>query len=404
MELKDRLTLFQEMVLCCHNLYFWTYDSNLNLLETNCPDVEMVQHMFHMGDGREILLTYAREHSKPIIMTNLFGLMWIAVPQREESTWGRIYILGPFFTADLSEQVLEVALEQFKLNDTIYAQAEHFLQSLPILSQNRAFEYAIMLYYCISGERISVSDLHYQEGEEAEQKTRPRTHRAGDVHGTYAMEQEMVRMVREGNLNIQRHMSRMALTGSMGKLSDDPNRQMKNALLVCITLFSRAAIEGGLSPEIALAMSDHYIQSVESCKNLQELQILARTMQDDYVTRVHRIRNSTISKPIQEVCDYINLHLEENPTLSQIAANTKYSKCYLSRRFREEIGVSVGTYIMTRRLEHAKDLLQDNKLSAKEVGERLKFCSASYFAKQFKAVYGLGPTEWREQHIETQKK
>lgn len=403
MELKDRLALFQEMVLCCHNLYFWTYDLELNLLETNCPDVEMVQHMFHMGDGREVLLAYAEEHRKPIIMSNAFGLMWIAIPQHADNGWGRVYILGPFFTADLSEQVLETTLERFKLNDVIYAQAEHFLQSLPILSQSRYFEYAVMLYYCITGERISISDLHYQESEEAEQHTKPAAGHTADIHGTYAMEQEMVRLVREGNLNYQKHMSRMAVTGTIGKLSDDPDRQMKNAMLVCIVLFSRAAIEGGLSPEISLTLTDHYFQGVENCKNMQELQTLARTMQDDFVMRVHRIRNSSISRPIQEVCDYINLHLEENPSLEQIARSTKYSKCYLSRKFKEEMGVSVGAFVMNRRLERATDLLKSNSLTVKEICERLKFCSSSYLAKQFKAVYGVIPSEWREQNISEAK-
>ena len=399
MELESRLSLFREMVMCCHNLYFWTYDLELNLLDTNCPDVEIVQNMFHMGDGRDTLRAYAADHSQPIIMTNMFGLMWIAIPQHDENAWGRIYILGPFFTSDLSEQILKAALARFKLSEPIYKQAELFLRSLPLLSHNRSYEYAIMLYYCITGERISVSDLYYQESENAEQHTRPAVKRTADIHGTYAMEQEMVRMVREGNLNIQKHMDRIAVTGTLGKLSKDPERQMKNAMLVCIVLFSRAAIEGGLSPEVALTLTDHYFQGVEDCKNMQELQTLSKTMQNDFVMRVHRIRNSAVSRPIQEVCDYIDLHLEENPSLNIISEHTKYSESYLSRKFREEMGVPVGAFIMRRRLERAADLLHDNKLTVKEIGERLKFCSSSNFSRHFKAVYGVVPSEWREQHM-----
>lgn len=403
MDIEQRLALFREMVLCCHNLYFWTYDLELNLLETNCPDVEMVQHMFHMGNGRETLLSYAEEHSEPIIMTNALGLIWIAIPQHTEDSWGRIYFLGPFLAADLSEEKMKAALSKFRVNAAVFEQAEHFLQSLPILSLNRYFEYAVMMHYCITGERISVSDLHFQESEEAGQLSGQKVKQTTDIHGTYAMEQEMVRMVREGNLNIQKHISRMAVTGNIGKLSDDPHQQMKNALFVCITLFSRAAIEGGLSPEVSLTLSDHYFQSVETCKNMQELQVIARTMQDDYVMRVHRIRNSTVSKPIQEVCDYINLHLEENPSLNRISRHAKYSESYLSRKFREEMGVPVGTYIMQRRLERATDLLRNNKLTIKEISERLNFCSTSNFSKHFKDVYGVVPSEWREQNAKKGK-
>ena len=401
MELENRLALFREMILCCHNFYLWVYDLELDLLESNCPEIELVQNLFRMGDGRQTLLNYAREHAKPIIMSNPFGLMWIAVPYHFDDNRGRVFILGPFFSTDLSERVLSDIRKQYRQTAAAQEQIKSFLQTLPVFSQSRYYEYAIMFYYCVTGERVSVSDLHYQESEPVNRASFSRSkHTAKDQHGTYAMEQEMVRMVREGNLNYQKHMNRMAVSGTIGKLSDDPDRQMKNAVLVCIILFSRAAIEGGLSPEIAMTLTDHYFQGVENSGTLQELQTLARTMQDDFVMRVHRIRNSTISKPIQEACDYIDLHLEENPSLSTISKHTKYSECYLSRKFREEIGTPVGVYVMKRRLERAADLLRDNKLTVKEIGERLNFCSPSYFSKHFKAVYGLVPSEWREQHMD----
>ncbi len=394
MELEERISLFREMVLCCHNLYFWTFDMNLNLLETNCPEAEIAQHLFLSGDSRKTLLTYAGKHGKPIIMTNSFGLMWAAVPHSEGEGWGRIFILGPFFSSDLTDRMLANAISGLRPAASVRRQAESLLRSLPILSQSRCYEYVIMLYYCITGERITVSDMHYQESEEAEMLPASAAKGHADIHGTYAMEQEMVRMVREGNLGIQKHMSRIAITGNIGKLSSNPLQQMKNAVLVCIVLFSRAAIEGGLSPEISMTIADHYFQSVETCKNLQELQTLARTMQDDYVTRVHRIRSSALSRPIREACDYIDLHLEENPSIGRIAEHTKYSESYLCRRFKEETGSPVGTYVMCRRLERAADLLLGSRLTVREISERLNFCSPSNFSSHFKSVYGCVPSEW----------
>ena len=201
-------------------------------------------------------------------------------------------------------------------------------------------------------------------------------------------------MVREGDLNYQKHLSRLAISGTVGKLSDNPDRHAKNAVLVCIILLSRAAIEGGLSPEIAMTLTDHYFQSVENCQNMQELQEIARTMQDDFVQRVHRARHSHLSGPVLEVCDYINLHIENSPSLGEIAEQLKYSKYYLSHKFEKEMGLSIGSYMMQRRLEKAANLLRSSSLTVKQVGEQLHFCSPSYFSKQFKAVYGVTPSEW----------
>ena len=396
MELRDRLDLFQDMVQCCHNLYLWEYDRELVLIRSNCPFEATVRNLFSLGGAREILLSYTARHSKPIVMTNALGMMWAAVPEKDRDELRHIHILGPFFMSDRSSQELEAGLRSLRLSPDMMRDVHGFLRNLPVISLSRVFEYTIMLYYCITGERITVSDMHYQESESIHPAEK--SSRKANVHGTYEMEQEMVRMVREGNLNIQSHMNRLAVSGSMGTLANsDSTRQMKNAVLVCIVLFSRAAIEGGLSPEVAMTLTDHYFQSVEACRSLSELTEVATTMQNDFVQRVHKVRSRTLSKPVLDCCDYINMHLEEKLSLRELAERFKYSETYLSRKFREETGRSFKEYIRSQRLDQAKALLKDSSLDVRDVSDRLHFCSPSYFAEQFKAEFGVSPTQWREQ-------
>lgn len=398
MELRDRLDLFQDMIQCCHNLYLWVYDRELTLIRSNCPDELTVRNLFSLGGAREVLLSYAAEHRKPIIMTNALGMMWAAIPEKQEDELRRLHILGPFFTDNLSSQDVEAGLKEHQLSADVRQSVFSFLRALPVISLSRAFEYTIMLYFCITGEKITISDLHYQESEAI--RPADKKSRKADVHGTYEMEQEMVRMVREGNLGFQAHMNRLAMSGSMGTLANsDSTRQMKNAVLVCIVLFSRAAIEGGLSPEISMTLTDHYFQSVEACRSLPELTEIATTMQNDFVERVHKVRSRKLSKPVLECCDYINLHLEEKLTLKALAERFKYSEYYLSRKFSQELGMSMKEYIRRQRLEQAKALLKDSSLDIRDVSDRLHFCSPSYFAEQFKAEYGVSPTQWREQAL-----
>ena len=80
MDLNERVGLFRDMVACCHNLYLWVYNAEYELLESNCPDVELIQNLLQMGGSREFLSQYAERHTKPLIMSNGVGLMWIAVP------------------------------------------------------------------------------------------------------------------------------------------------------------------------------------------------------------------------------------------------------------------------------------------------------------------------------------
>ena len=78
-----------------------------------------------------------------------------------------------------------------------------------------------------------------------------------------------------------------------------------------------------------------------------------------------------------------------------MAGRFKYSETYLSRKFRRETGLSFKEYVRRQRLEQAKALLKDSALDIRDVSDRLHFCSPSYFAEQFKAEFGVSPTQWR---------
>lgn len=398
MELKERIKLYQNMILSCHNLYFWTYDHQMNLLESNCPDAAVISKLFNIGNSESILQNYSVKHRKPIVMSNDIGMMWVTIPERSENKLHQLYSLGPFFVDSVSLKELSAKLKHFHLSAELVQIFTDFLQELPVLSLNRVFEYIMMLYYCIYEEPISISDLHYQESQKTQRKSNNSTDTT-DKHGTYEMEQQMVRMVREGNLDYKRHMERIAVTGNLGRLSKtgDHIRQMKNAALVCTVLFSRAAIEGGLSPEIALTLTDHYFQNLEACNQFTEIAEIATTMQEDFVRRVHKCRNSRLSKPIQECCDFIDLHIEDTFTLGDMAKKLNYSEVYLCRKFKEETGKTFRDYIRSRKLEHAKDMMTDHSLSIKDICEKLGFYSLSYFGKIFREAYGLSPSEWRQQ-------
>ena len=57
--------------------------------------------------------------------------------------------------------------------------------------------------------------------------------------------------------------------------------------MVFTSLVTRAAMEGGLSPEIAYPVGDAYIQAAEDCRDSAELAVLANAMYHDFIYRVH---------------------------------------------------------------------------------------------------------------------
>ena len=392
---EEKLRLFADLVESCHTLYLWAFDESMHLQWGNSPAADRAKLLLNERQ-RQKILEQAHSTDRPSIMTEDLDVTWIVLPAKKDSEIESIYALGPFFVEEPSYDGMTSSLRKVGFSQTEAAKLADYVRGLPVLSLSRVFEYAIMLQRCVTDERISASDLEYRESRAARphKKQQPQT---VDVHGTYAMEREMLRMVREGDPKIQEQISRLAVTGNMGKLSTGSSmRQMKNAVLVNIVLFSRAAIEGGLPPEISMMLTDHYFQSVEGCRSMIELREITATMQNDFVERVRRIRTAGYSKPVTECCAWIDMHLEEDLTLKQLAETVRYSEYYLSRRFRREVGMHVKEYIRQKRLERAKTLLDATDQSISEIASRLHFCSQSYFTETFQAAFGMTPSRFRK--------
>ena len=420
MDINERLSFFSSMIRCCHNLYFWNYDAAFHLIESTCPDETAIGAFLRVERSHEMILEYAKDNDTPLIITSAIRLMWTAVFEKEDGILKNVYILGPYFIDDNSPQNIESRLRKMELSAAFRRDAVRFMQSLPVISLNRIMEYSIMFHYAVTEKEINVSDLTYRDSDSQSgassgsgavstftQKVYDQTGPAGQgsaeppiIHGSYAAEQEMLRMVREGDLNYEKKKQKLSLGGNIGKLSNDNDgRQFKNAVLVCIVLFSRAAIEGGLSPEVSMTLTDHYFQSVEACRSIQELKEISETMQTDFIRRVHKCRqNMTYSRPVRNCCDYIDLHLEEPVRLEELAREMGYTEYYLTKKFRQETGKTLKEYIREKRIERARFLLTTTDLSIHDISERLQFGSQSYFTETFRKAVGIHPTAYREEN------
>jgi AraC-like DNA-binding protein len=99
---------------------------------------------------------------------------------------------------------------------------------------------------------------------------------------------------------------------------------------------------------------------------------------------------------------YIDRHLRE-PALSagQIAAGVGLSTRHLSRVF-AEAGTSLPRYILNRRLEAARTMLQKPaaaSMTIAEVAHHCGFTSAAHFSSAFTARYGERATEMRRRAV-----
>ena len=178
----------------------------------------------------------------------------------------------------------------------------------------------------------------------------------------------------------------------------DPLRQKKDEGIGLVTIFTRAAIQGGISFEKAYTCSDYYIQSIEAASNITEVIQLIETMYFDITNQVHEATLSAIKNPmIRECITYLDTHYREKINLEELANTLGYTKYYLSTCFKKETGVSISEYIMEKRIAYAKLMLKNPSIDMQEISDELCFANPSHFSAVFKKITGLTPTQYRNE-------
>jgi AraC family transcriptional regulator len=98
---------------------------------------------------------------------------------------------------------------------------------------------------------------------------------------------------------------------------------------------------------------------------------------------------------LRAVAAYIEEHLDAGPTLEQIAALARLSPYYFASQFRRATGLPPHQYVIMRRVERAKQLLQGGDCSLAEVAAHAGFSGQSVFCHHFKRLLGVTPRQFR---------
>jgi AraC family transcriptional regulator len=127
------------------------------------------------------------------------------------------------------------------------------------------------------------------------------------------------------------------------------------------------------------------------------------------VMAVHLIRNASAPRPparrrdgvlppgkLRAVVEYIEGHLDAGLTLAQLAAAAHLSAYHFARQFKAATGLPPHQYVIARRVERAKQLLQGSgDLSLAEVAAEAGFSDQSQFSHHFKRLVGVTPGQFQ---------
>ena len=314
-----------------------------------------------------------------------------------------IYIVGPvsfaspvYLNCDYNELILEEEIEKYvpQVNPDDYLEDILFLNHM--ITGVESTTEQIIETNCLNHDHTVKVQKHFNDilFENNENNIH---------HNPYDQEMREFGSIENGDLIQLEKSMQEDYDGTIGTLAKDPLRNLKNLGIVLVTLASRAAIRGGLSPEISFSLSDSYIQQIEECKDLALVAPLAHKAEFKYAEMVHEIKEKQkgiLKKQknprINKCKDFIFSHLHDRITLEDLAAEADCNPNYLSQLFKECEGISISGYILQEKINRAKNLLIYSDYSYIEIATYLGFSSQSHLGTQFKKHTGYTLRQYRE--------
>jgi len=117
----------------------------------------------------------------------------------------------------------------------------------------------------------------------------------------------------------------------------------------------------------------------------------------EHVTQIQDNTPLAPSPVLRQVLYYLHAEVGSYQSVDDLASKVYISRSHLTREFKRYVGVSLGQYMRSLRLDWAKHYLRETSDTVSSIAEHLHFPSLYTFSIFFKRHTGLSPQEYRQQ-------
>ena len=115
---------------------------------------------------------------------------------------------------------------------------------------------------------------------------------------------------------------------------------------------------------------------------------------------LHKIGREVIPRELMPAIQRIkSAYADPSLTNETLSWECNISEVYFRRLFKEHFGISPKQYVIDVRLQHAKQLLAEGKLSLSLIAEASGFTNQYHLSRLFKERVGLTPSEYRKKNL-----
>jgi YesN/AraC family two-component response regulator len=140
----------------------------------------------------------------------------------------------------------------------------------------------------------------------------------------------------------------------------------------------------------------HPIQLLSECRTLGEMQEQIRVIYRTICEAVLSTQKAPGAMLVEQIAIYIERHYTENTlSLNSISQEFNLTPQYLSAVFKKHHGQNLADYMARIRIEKAKPLLEEGRMTLNEIANHVGYANDAGFIRVFKKYVGVTPGKYR---------
>lgn len=308
--------------------------------------------------------------------------------------------VGPFRDVELSPNYFSQILKESRIAPEDIQDMKHIYESMPLVQVDPVVN---VTKHIISSFIPSFNDIDPELMQYSEQKRAVDINH--DVLENYSL--EFADQYRDALLSFASYLKcgdtssvRKSLHQLMDKtiLAGSKNmRDYKMNLQIINDYCHMALMHTTIHPLHIIKLAASIRMKIEDMTSLAKLEHMPNEICHKYCLLVRNYANPDSSRLTKDVISYIQLHLEEELSLSRLAEHFNRNASALSNTFSKETGLTITKFIHQTRIQEAVRLFNTTSMSVSEVAMTVGYPDFSYFSKVFSKQVGCSPREYRQQ-------
>lgn len=377
----------------CLRLPITIYDSNFNI----CGEYRSDKTISFLYNYKPIIKEFCEDKYQSQILSGHFDEMFIYYHFNDKH-----FLFGPFRCNIIDKTFFYRKMDNQKVNLSDQSLLYEHMKKLPLYSLGDVRDILILVHYFFTGkieDLLSKSLSHYVKNFKEESLTEYISSITSSNFDPEAYlfhyENKILNYVKQGNVEELKQMVFKLSNGVIPSISGDILRTEKNYSIIVFEKLSQTSIALGADLIWSYKTRDRFIKKNELSQTLSEVLEIRDTAIVFYTNEISKIKVKMLSPIISTIIQFINLNVYKRLTIKEVSDYFNLSETKLRSLFKSEMGETIQTYIIKRKVSEAKIMLKSNS-TINEVALNLGFSDASHFSRTFKKYAGLTPKRYQQ--------